>query len=266
MAGRFDGRVALITGGTSGIGEATAERFLAEDAAVVITGRNRVRGEEVASRLGHGTVFVHVDVAVEAEIAQAISIAVSTFGRLDILFNNAGCPTFGDLEDVTPTQFRAAFDVLVGGVVFGMKHAAPIMRAQGRGAIINNSSVAGQRTHLGGYLYSMAKAAVSQATRLAGMDLGRHGVTVNSVSPGAVVTPIFVGGTDVAAQNPERAAQRMSEIEQALATGTPLLRAGRPVDVANVVLFLASDEGAYVNCHDLIVDGGMIAAGRGQFT
>lgn len=266
MHGRFNGRVALVTGGTSGIGEATAARFVSEGASVILTGRNPARGADVAARLGDRAHFVQAEAGVEDDIARAVSVAVERFGRLDVLFNNAGGPSSGEVESVTLADFRAAFDVLVGGVVFGTKHATPIMRAQGRGAIINNSSVASQRTHLGGYLYSMAKAAVSQQTRLAGMELGRHGITVNCVSPGAIVTPIFVGGLDVAAKDPVRSAQRMTQVEAALGKGTPLLRAGQGDDVANAVLFLASDEGAYINCHDLVVDGGMVVAGRNSFS
>lgn len=165
MNRRFEGRVALVTGGTSGIGEMTAARFLAEGASVVITGRNAIRGAAVAEELGDRALFVQAEAGVEDDLARAITATVEHYGRLDVLFNNAGGPSVGEVETVTPADFQSAFNVLVGGVVFGTKHAAPIMRAQGRGAIINNSSVASNRTHLGGYLYSMAKAGVSQQTR-----------------------------------------------------------------------------------------------------
>jgi NAD(P)-dependent dehydrogenase (short-subunit alcohol dehydrogenase family) len=151
-------------------------------------------------------------------------------------------------------------------VLFGIRHAAPIMKAQGRGAIINNSSVAALRGHMGGYLYSIAKAGVTRATQLAGMALGPHGVTVNCISPGAIATPIFYGGSRAADQlTPQHAEARLAKLTRNLAKATPLGRSGLPRDIAQAALVLASDEGAYVNCHDLVVDGGMTAGGRTSF-
>jgi len=266
MKDRLKGKVAVITGGTSGIGEASVELFIAEGAKVVIVGRNADKGRQMAANYGVNAAFVAADVRREAEIAAAIETAVQRFGRLDCLFNNAGGPSSGDVESITHDDFTDAMELLLGSVVFGIKHAAPIMRSQGRGAIINNSSVAAVRTHMGGYLYSMAKAAVVQATRLAGMELGRHGVTVNSIAPGGIATPIFYGGSLAAAQlEPEHAQAKLDKLTRNLAKATPLQRSGLPADIAAAALFLASDEGAFVNCHDLVVDGGMIAGGRSNY-
>jgi NAD(P)-dependent dehydrogenase (short-subunit alcohol dehydrogenase family) len=150
--------------------------------------------------------------------------------------------------------------------VFGIRHAAPIMKAQGRGAIINNSSVAALRGHMGGYLYSIAKAGVKRATELAGMELGQYGVTVNCISPGAIATPIFFGGSKAAAgMEKAQADAKLEKLTRNLAKATPLHRSGLPHDIATAALFLASDEGAYINSHDLVVDGGMIAGGRTNF-
>ena len=263
---RLEGKVALITGGTRGIGEATVEQFIAEGARVVIAARNVEKGQAMAKALGEAACFVETDVRRELDIQRAIDLTVSQFGRLDCLFNNAGGPTSGDLETVTPDDFAYAMDLLLGSVVFGMKHAAPIMRAQGRGAIINNSSVAAARTHMGEYLYSMAKAAVVQATKLAGMELGRYGITVNSIAPGAIATPIFFGGSAAAARLEDGAAEaKLAKLTRNLSKATPLQRSGLPHDIAAAALFLASDEGAYVNCHDLVVDGGMTAGGRTNY-
>ncbi len=149
-------------------------------------------------------------------------------------------------------------DLLVGSVLFGIKHAAPVMKEQRSGAIINNSSVAALRTGLGGYLYSAAKAAVTQLTRVAGMELGAYGVTVNAISPGGIATPIFYGGSAAArALDPEHDAAKMRKLTRNLGNATPLKRAGTPADIAHAALFLASDDGAFVNCHDLVVDAGM---------
>jgi NAD(P)-dependent dehydrogenase (short-subunit alcohol dehydrogenase family) len=266
MTDRLKDKVAVITGGTSGIGEATVELFIAEGAKVVIVGRNADKGGRMAAGHGDKAMFVSADVRREAEIAKAIEAAVQRFGRLDCLFNNAGGPSAGGLESVTHDDFTDAMELLLGSVVFGIKHAAPIMRRQGRGAIINNSSVAAVRTHMGGYLYSMAKAAVVQATRMAGMELGRHGVTVNSIAPGGIATPIFYGGSLAAAKlEPEHAQAKLDKLTRNLAKATPLQRSGLPADIAAAALFLASDEGAFVNCHDLVVDGGMTAGGRSNY-
>ena len=188
-------KVALITGGTSGIGQATVELFIAEGAKVLFTGRGEEKGQEIAARLGDNAVFFKADVTQEAEIKASVDQAIQSFGRLDILFNNAGGGTLGDIEDVTQEQFHYAMDLLVGSVLYAIKYATPLMKAQGSGRIINNSSISAIRTHMGGYLYSGAKAAVSQFTRMAGMDLGRYGITVNAISPGAVATPVFYGGS-----------------------------------------------------------------------
>lgn len=264
--GRLEGRVAVITGATSGIGKATAELFAEQGARLVLTGRNKDKGGALVERLGDCARFVAGDVREESHIAKAIGTATATFGRLDCLFNNAGGPTPGTLEEVLPEQFRYAMDLLLGSVVFGIKHAAPVMRAQGSGAIINNASVAALRTHMGEYLYSAAKAAVRQLTKVAGMDLARYGITVNSIAPGGIATPIFFGGSGRAATMDDgHVAASMAKLERNLALATPLRRTGMPRDIAHGALYLASDEGRFVNCHDLVIDAGMTAAGRTHF-
>ena len=266
MAGRLEGKVALITGGTSGIGEATVELFVAEGAKVMIAGRNADKGAQMVATLGANARFVAADVTREAEIKSAIDATADAFGRLDCLFNNAGGPTRGDAATLTHDDFTYAMDLLLGSVLFGIRHAAPIMTAQGRGSIINNSSVAALRGHMGGYLYSIAKAGVTRATQLAGMELGPHGITVNCISPGGIATPIFFGGSKAAAGlEKEHADAKLAKLTRNLAKATPLHRSGLPRDIATAALFLASDEGAYINCHDLVVDGGMIAGGRNNF-
>lgn len=266
MAGRLEGKVALITGGTSGIGEATVELFVAHGAKVMIAARSEDKGAEMVKALGANTRFIKTDVSREEDIKAAIDATVAAFGRLDILFNNAGGGTPGGLETVTPENFHYAMDLLVGSVLFGIKHAAPIMKAQGGGAIINNASVASNRAHMGDYLYSMAKAGVVQLTKMAGMQLGRHSITVNCISPGAVATPIFFGGGRVAAaMEPGKADEKMARLTDNLSKATPLRRSGLPLDIANAALFLGSDEGAYINCHDLVVDGGMTFGGRTNY-
>ena len=183
MATRLEGRVALITGGTSGIGESTVELFVEEGAKVVVAGRSEEAGKAIVDSLGPSARFCRCDVTREDEIRDAIDFAKSTFGRLDILFNNAGAGTRGGPETVTADQFHYAMDLLVGSVLFGIKYAAPIMKEQQYGRIINNASVAASRTNLGDYLYSAAKAAVVQLTKVAGLELGPFGITVNTIPP-----------------------------------------------------------------------------------
>lgn len=266
MGERLGGKVALITGGTSGIGEATVALFAEEGARVVFTGRNAARGEAIAARLGDAVRFVPGDVRVEADIARAVDAAVSGFGRLDCLFNNAGGGSRGTLETVTQDDFDDAMHLLLGSVVFGIKHAVPVMKAQGGGAIINNASVAALRTNYGGFLYSAAKAGVRQLTKVAGIELAPWGIRVNSIAPGGIATPIFFGGSERAAAMEEaHVAASMAKLERNLASATPLQRTGVPRDIAYGALYLASDEGRFVTCHDLVIDAGMTAAGKTNF-
>ncbi len=257
MSGRLENKVAVITGGTSGIGAATAEVFASEGARVIIAGRSEQKGKDLAARLGANVIYERTDVLVEADIKAVIDAAVQRFGRLDCLFNNAGGPSRGSLETVTPEDFNYSMMLLLGSVVFGMKHAAPVMKAQGSGCIINCSSIAAIRMGQGGYLYTAAKAGVTHITRAAGVELGRFNIRVNAISPGAIATPIFWGGSQVAnTLQPEQNERKMEKLKKSLAKATPLPRAGLDRDIAYAALFLASDEGSWVNCHDLVVDGG----------
>jgi NAD(P)-dependent dehydrogenase (short-subunit alcohol dehydrogenase family) len=260
MAGRLDGKVAVITGATSGIGEATARLFAAEGAALIIAGRAVDKGEALAREFGTNVVFQRADVLREADIAALVDAAVTRFGRLDCLFNNAGAVDRSTVESVTEEDFANTMKLLLGGVVFGIKHAARVMKPRNSGCIINNSSIAAHRSGQGGYLYSAAKAAVGHVTRLAGVELGPHGVRVNAISPGAIATPIFWGGSARARTlSDEENLRKQAKLEASLARATPLPRAGLPPDIASAALFLASDEGSFVNCHDLVVDGGRIS-------
>jgi NAD(P)-dependent dehydrogenase (short-subunit alcohol dehydrogenase family) len=259
MSGRLAGKVAVITGATSGIGAATARRFVAEGAQVVIAGRSAERGNALAAELGKQAIFHPADVMHEAEIAAVIDAAVSRFGKLDCLFNNAGASAPGEIDTLTEQQFDFGMKLLVGSVMFGIKHAAHVMAAGG-GSIINNSSIAAHRLGQGAMLYSAAKAAVSHITRMAGGQLGPRGIRVNSISPGAIATPIFWGGSAKAeTMSAEDNARKLAKLQANLARATPLPRSGIADDIAYAAVFLASDEGSFVNAHDLVVDGGRIA-------
>lgn len=253
MTGRLNGKVAVITGSTSGIGAATARRFHEEGASIVVSGRSVERGDALVAELGSRAVFHATDVAKEPDVAALIQACVDAFGRLDILFNNAGDVTAeGAIEGVSADAFRYDMDVLVGGVTWGIKHAAPIMRRQGSGSIINNASIAGHWT-FGNAVYGAAKAAVAHLTRHAARDLAADNIRVNAVSPGATVTPIFLDRADRTSSDVDG---KLKRLEGYFASYQPLPIAGMPSDIANAVLFLASDESRFITGVDLVVDGG----------
>jgi NAD(P)-dependent dehydrogenase (short-subunit alcohol dehydrogenase family) len=263
MGKRLENKVAVITGGTSGIGEATAEVFTAEGAKVIICGRSEQKGAKVAARLGENVIYQRADVMNEEDIKAVIDLAVTRFGRLDIMFNNAGGPDHGSLETVTADDFAYSMNLLLRSVVFGIKHAVPIMKKQGSGSIINTASIAGHRTHQGGFLYSTAKAGMIQLTKYAGEQFGPLGIRVNCISPGAIATPIFWGGSAVYdTLTPEQNERKMAKLQVSLAKATPIPRSGLSKDIAYGALLLASDEGSFINCHDLVIDGGRIALFR----
>jgi NAD(P)-dependent dehydrogenase (short-subunit alcohol dehydrogenase family) len=258
MPGRLEGKVAVITGATSGIGEATARVFVSAGARVLIAGRSEERGNALAAELGNAAIFQRADVMHEAQIAAVIDGAVKAFGKLDCLFNNAGAATPGEIDTITEEQFDYGMKLLVGSVMFGIKHAARVMDAGG--SIINNSSIAAHRLGQGGALYSAAKASVSHITRIAGAKLGPKGIRVNAISPGAIATPIFWGGSAKAqTMSAEDNTRKLAKLEGNLAKATPLPRSGISNDIAYAALFLASDEASFINSHDLVVDGGRIA-------
>jgi NAD(P)-dependent dehydrogenase (short-subunit alcohol dehydrogenase family) len=257
---RLEGKVAVITGGTSGIGRATAELFVREGARVVLTGRQDDKGRTIAEALGEAALYLHADVRREEDVAAAIGLATERFGRLDCLFNNAGAPGIaGPIETIPAEAFDDAMAVLVRGAFFGIKHAAPVMKAQASGCIISNASIAGLRTGYGPHIYGAAKAAVIQLTRSVAMELAPHGVRVNSISPGFIATPIFGRSFGLSVEDADRSLAGMEELS---AQQSPLDRPGLPGDIAGAALYLASDDSAFVTGHDLVVDGGMIA-GRG---
>jgi NAD(P)-dependent dehydrogenase (short-subunit alcohol dehydrogenase family) len=257
---RLDGKVALITGGTSGIGEATVRLFVNEGAKVVFTGRAEEKGVSLDSELGPGATFYRADVMNEAEIKASVDHTVETYGRIDCLFNNAGAATPGEIETLTQDEFNTAMQLLVGSVVFGMKYAVPFMKKQGSRSIISNSSVAALHGGMGPLLYSAAKAAVTQLSKVAGMELGQFGIRVNTISPGGIATPIFYGGSTVSSTMTQAEDDVMlGKLKSGLAEKLPIGRSGVPEDIAHGALYLASDEASFVTTLDLVIDGGLVA-------
>ena len=260
--GRLDGNVAIITGASSGIGLSMAERFVEEGALVVLAARRAHLGAEIVDRLGaERASFVTTDVADEAQVAALVAHAVERHGRVDTLVNNAGGTEPATVGSVLGIDLDAADRVWaanVRSVVAGMKHVAPVMLAQGSGSIINIASIAG---HKAGYssstIYSASKAAVLQLTRSVAMELSEAGIRVNSISPGAIATGIFAKA--LGAAEGEAADATAARIESVFAAGQPIPRAGRPVDIADAAVFLASPESSFISGTDLMIDGALLA-------
>lgn len=250
---RLQGRTAVITGAASGIGAATARLFVAEGANVLIADMNEEQGSAIAAELGPAAAFQAVDVSKEEDVAAAVDHAVDRWGRLDVMFNNAGFGgALGPIEDTTVEEFDITFDVLVKGVFLGMKHAAPVMKRQGAGSIISTASVAGLQAGYSPHLYSVAKSAVIHMTRSVALELGAHGIRVNCICPGIIATPLAAG-------RPGVAQEALDKMKAALGRNQVLGRIGDPIDIANAALWLASDESSFVTGHAQVVDGGAYA-------
>ena len=253
---RLKGKVALITGGASGIGEGTVRLFVEEGASVMLADIQDDRGRRLAGELGSRAGYVHADVSLEADVQAAVDETCRRFGRLDCIFNNAGYAGVGGrIEDIPAEGFDATMSVLVRGVFLGIKHAARVMKPQGSGSIISTASVAGLRTGFGPHVYSAAKAAVIHLTHSVAMELGESGVRVNCICPGGIATPIFGKSVGLSA---ERAEEIIPLMKGVLENMQPIKRPGVPEDIARAALWLASDESSFVNGHALVVDGGMI--------
>lgn len=248
----LSGKVAVITGAASGMGRAAALLFAQHGANVVLADLNVPGGEVTAheaSQAGRPCVFQRTDVAQEADVAALIARATAEFGKLDILFNNAGIGgAVGPLEDIAVDDWDRTQAVCLRGVFLGIKHAIAPMRANGRGSIISTASIAGIDGYASLHAYCAAKAGVVNLTRSAALQLARDFIRVNAIAPGGVSTPIVWGGS----------ANRESA-EGFLLNAQPMPQVGQPLDIANAALFLASDAAGFITGHTLVVDGGATA-------
>ena len=246
------GRVAVVTGGASGIGRATVWRFLAAGARVVVGDLNAANGEALLAEVDdHDRLrFVPTDVADEGAVEELIATAVDRFGGLDVVFNNAGVGgAFGPLTEISVADWDRTFAVLTRSVFLGIKHGARVMIDQGRGgSIINTASVAGLGGGGGPQAYSAAKAAVVNLTLTAAVELAAHRIRVNAICPGLIYTPLAVG------RNEQRLREQMPTFQ-------PWPDAGRPDDIAGVALWLAGPDSGFVTGEAVRVDGGVVAAG-----
>ena len=260
--GALDGKVAIVTGGTSGIGERIVELFVEEGAHVVVAARREQEGAALEKRLG--VRFIRTDVSSEADVKAMVDHAVKSFGRVDCLVNNAGIPSpMVSISEIDVPTIDRLMAVNVRGVLLGIKHVAPIMIAQKAGSIISVSSMAGLRGGVSGHIYSATKGAVLALTRSAGAELGEKGIRVNSISPGAIVTGIFAKNAGVEGAKADKLTDMLKVGFAAL---QPIPRAGLPDDIARAAVYLASDGSSFVNGHDIVVDGGHSSVTRGWST
>jgi NAD(P)-dependent dehydrogenase (short-subunit alcohol dehydrogenase family) len=251
MQHSYTNKVVLVTGGTSGIGKATALAFAEAGAKVVIAGRREKEGAEVASEInktGGTAAFVRADVAKDTDVQKAVDFVLSTYGRLDVAFNNAGVETVGPLDQVTEEQYRRAFDINVWGVLNSMKHEVAAMLKTGGGAIVNTSSIAG---HIGlpqSSIYAATKHAVEGLTKAVAVEFAKQGIRVNSVAPGAIDTDMV-----------DRFAGKEGDQRNWLRSLHPVGRFGASEEIAAAVLYLASDAAKFTTGASLLVDGGLTA-------
>jgi len=247
---RFDGAVALVTGGASGIGRAIAERIAHEGAHVAILDRNEASAEAVADGLrasGRMSLAIAVDITDDVAVAKAVSKTVEVLGPVSVLINNAGGVTGQTFEDTDPAIWRADIELNLNGAFFVTRAATPSMLAAGRGAIVNVATVNGL-TSISEPAYSAAKAGLLQFTRQLAVEYGPRGIRANAVVPGSIRTPIW-----------DKRLAKAPQILDVLKRWYPVGRVGKPDDVAAAVLFLASAEAGFINGAHLLVDGGLMA-------
>jgi NAD(P)-dependent dehydrogenase (short-subunit alcohol dehydrogenase family) len=257
MTGRVSGKVVVVTGAASGLGEATARLMYAEGAAVLLTDIQDARGQKIAEELGDRSRYLHCDVAAEPDVANAVDTAVREFGRLDCMFNNAGIVgTHGGIDEIPIEEYEFTMTVLLRSVFLGMKHAARVMKPQHSGVILSTTSIGGLQGGLGPHIYGAAKGAVVALTKNVAAELGAWSIRVNAIAPGKILTPMN-------ATNLTGDPDAMDEAREAFVTRTPLRgRIGEAEDIAHAALWLASDDAGFVSGHTLVVDGGLTTGSR----
>ncbi|OLS34475.1 SDR family NAD(P)-dependent oxidoreductase [Bacillus sp. MRMR6] len=249
----FENKVVIITGAGSGIGKETAAAFAAEGAKIVIAEFNEVSGKKTEQELqekGAEALFIQTDVSSSESVLRLIDMVEREYGSIDVLVNNAGIEYFTSIEETTEEQWDRTFDVNAKGTFLGIKYVLPIMKIQGKGSIVNVSSVAGIAAWPGLGVYSASKGGVVLLTKAAAAEYGKYGIRVNCVCPGSVRTPLLEKEFFGKVENPELA-------EKELLKGNPLKKFAHPKEIAETILFLASDKASFVTGHALVADAGI---------
>jgi NAD(P)-dependent dehydrogenase (short-subunit alcohol dehydrogenase family) len=260
VTGRLQDKVAIVTGAASGLGEATARLMTEEGAFVLLADIADDKGSTLAEALGERATYMHCDVTSEPDLAAVVDEAVRRHGRLDCMFNNAGVVgASGPIDELTVEEYDFVQAVLLRSVFLGMKHAARVMKPQGRGVILSTSSIAGIEGGWGPHLYAAAKSAIVGLTRNVAAELATYGVRVVAIAPGKILSPMnaarIVGDPD-----------DLEGLAVAFQSRTPLRgRVGLPEDVAHAAVWLASDEGGFVSGTTIMVDGGLTTGSKENF-
>jgi NAD(P)-dependent dehydrogenase (short-subunit alcohol dehydrogenase family) len=252
MQNSYTNKIVLVTGGTSGIGKTTAIAFADAGARVVLTGRREKEGLEVVAEIkktGGTAAYIRADVAKEADVVKAVDFVLSTHGRLDVAFNNAGVEIVGPLDRVTEEQYRRTFDINVWGVLNAMKHEVAAMLKSGGGSIVNVSSIAGHIGLAQASIYVATKHAVEGLTKAIAVEFAKQGIRVNAVAPGAIDTEMV-----------DRFAGKEGDVRNWLISQHPVGRLGTAEEIAAAVLYLTSDAAKFTTGTILAVDGGWTAA------
>ena len=244
--GRVDGKVAIVSGASRGLGAAQASQLVAEGAHVVMGDVLDDEGRELAAKLGDGSVYQHLDVTSAEQWAEAVALAERRFGRLDVLVNNAGIFRSGPIESLEESVWASVIAVNQTGVFLGMRSVVAPMRRAGGGSIVNISSIDGLVGSTQSLAYVASKFAVRGMTKVAALELGRYGIRVNSVHPGGIETPMLTGALP-------------AEAVEAMFSAMPLGRVGQPEEVAELVTWLASDAASYSTGSEFVIDGGWTA-------
>ena len=257
---RLQNKVAVITGGCSGIGRATVELFAAEGARVVVGDVQTDKGQDLAARLGDAVRFRRCDVTRESDIKELMEYAASTFGGIDVVFNNAGAGGARETIDAIDGEgWDRTMSLLLRSVALGIRYATPYLQARGGGSIINTASVAALQAGAAPVAYSVAKAGVLHLTKVSAAQLGRFNIRVNAICPGFILTSIFSTGMQTEGLAPEAID---AVLKQVAPTAQPIAKAGMPEDIAQACLFFASSEAPFVTGAHLVVDGGLTVGPR----